>query len=92
MNTMDRNEDIKIGIDMMPADCYLQKGKFLPQLAKCQNPPIPFGMAREWVPSGKSHRWETVGLIIRLANRERFEAALIAKATRQKYPKTNVAG
>ena len=78
MNTIERNPDMRIGIDPMPEGCFLFRGKLLPQRAKSAG--IPFGRATQWVPSGKAHRWETAGLTIRHADRERMTAAAERKA------------
>ena len=76
--TIERNPDIKIGIDPMPEGCFLFPGRLLQQRAKSAG--IPFGVASEWVPSGKAFRWQTAGLIIRLEHRERMTAAAERKA------------
>jgi len=76
----DRNPDVRIGIDPMPADCFLFEGKLLPQRAKTAG--IPYGVATKWVPSGKAHRWETQGLIIRKTDRKRMELAAVRKGKR----------
>ena len=74
----DRNPDIQIGRDDIPEGCYIHEGKLLQQRAKTAK--IPFGVASKWVASGKAHRWETAGLVIRKLDRERMTAAAERKA------------
>ena len=76
--TPDRNPDIQIGRDDIPEGCYVHEGKLLQQRAKSAK--IPFGVASRWVASGKSHRWETAGLVIRKLDRARMTEAAIRKA------------
>ena len=79
MTTIDRNPDIDTENedDPIPDGCYIAPGKNLMRYARSCTPPVPFGLASKRVPmGGRSSRRETVGLVIRLTDKERFSAAL----------------
>ena len=77
MTTIDRNPDIDEENDPIPAGCYIARDKNLMRYARSCTPPVPFGLAWKRVPMGvSSSRRETVGLVIRLSDQERFSAAL----------------
>lgn len=69
----DRNPDIRIDVDPIPAGCYIHEGKLLPQRAKSAG--IPYGIATKRTPCCNSFRNETVGLVIRISDRERMTKA-----------------
>jgi hypothetical protein len=77
MNTIERNPDIDIDFDEIPAGFELVHGKNLMHTARAKK--IPFGVARTANHSRGQCRRETVGLIIRTADVEMFRVALAAK-------------
>ena len=78
MQTIDRNEDVNLRDgETIPPDCYLHKGKLLPDKARFAK--VPFGICRDWVKSGKAMRLSTIGIIIRKSDRKKFNAYLNSK-------------
>lgn len=71
----DRNPDINIETEVIPADCYLHEGKLLQGTARAVK--IPFGLAYTKAP-GRNIKI-TQGLIVRHADRERMLAAIAAR-------------
>ena len=90
----DRNPDVNHDRDepiphsLIPPGCYLHEGKLLVLTARSAK--VPFGTAkkRTYVAGTTSSRMETVGLIIRESDRQRFEHALAHKNAKKKYPVT----
>jgi len=81
--TIDRNKDVDLDSESIPPGCYLHEGKNLMQTVRACTPPIPYGVAWRKVPMGtNSSRRETIGLVIRKTDRERFADALAKKAKR----------
>ena len=83
MTTIDRNPDCNLDAEDVPSDCYLATGKHLMLTARAAK--VPYGEAKRRVPCCNSTRIETVGLVIRLTDKERFEAAIEKKSKRQQY-------
>lgn len=78
MKPIERNPDIELDVDEIPHGCYVHEGLNLMQTARAAG--IPFGVAgRRWQGSNRS-RLDTVGLVIRESDRQRFDAALAKKA------------
>jgi len=73
--TTERNPDVKLDVGTIPDGMQLIEGKNLMQVARSRK--IPFGVATRRL---ANHRQETIGLIIRDGDAERFRKALEAKA------------
>lgn len=87
MTPIDRNPDIIIGTDPMPEGCYLHEGLNLMKLARPKG--IPFGVARKIVSIKNKTGWsgtqkETVGIIVRTADKDRMNAAIEARKEKLK--------
>ncbi len=85
---MTRLPDINIETDPIPEGCYLHEGLHLMKHAK--NRKIPYGTATKTLrgknSNGNHHtRYVTVGIIVRLEDRERMDAAI--KARKEKNAK-----
>ena len=94
MNPIPRNPDIRHDSDAdpytvppekIPPGCYLVFGKQLMLSARKCKPPVPYGIVQRRVPCSNSSRIETVGLVIRLADKKRFAHALACKRTSKVY-------
>ena len=82
MNTIERNPDVALHKnETVPPRCYIHEGKQLMLVARACKPPVPYGLAtkRTYIPGTTDSRIETVGLVIREVDRERFELALANK-------------
>ena len=75
--TIERNPDVNLDIESIPSAYYLCQGKNLMQSARYAG--IPFGVAAKRKPCSNSTRLETIGLVIRLEDRDRMDAALAKK-------------
>ena len=79
----DRNPDVDLETESIPAGHYLCEGKNLMQSARYAK--IPFGVAVKRRPCSNSTRKETIGLVIREEHRERMDEALAKKAAAKEY-------
>jgi hypothetical protein len=77
MNTIERNPDIDIDFDEIPAGMQLVPGKQLMHTARAQK--IPFGVARTANHRRGQARRETAGLIVRDEHVAALTAALAVK-------------
>lgn len=84
--TIDRNPDVDLETESIPAGCYIQEGKNLMQSARYAG--VPFGVAIKRRPCSNSTRKETVGIVIRNEDRARMEAALAKKEAGKMVRKT----
>ena len=75
MTPIERNPDVNLESEELPAGMTLIRGKNLMQMARAKH--IPFGVAT-------AGRWVTIGLVIRDEDVARFTAALAAKAAQVK--------
>ena len=80
--TIDRLPDINTAKDPIPEGCYIHEGPKLAIYAKSKN--IPYGTAKEPYTfidgRGKSRKdTRTIGIIVRLEDKERLEAAIQAR-------------
>lgn len=83
---VDHKEDSPIPASLIPPGCYIHEGKQLMLTARSAK--VPYGTARKrtYIPGTTDSRMETVGLIIRLTDRERFTQALANKNSKKKQP------
>ena len=81
MKPIDRNPDINLDLEEIPKGMQLIEGKSLMQTARVNN--IPFGVASAKNLISKNSRRDTIGLIIRDEDVERFNAAYQKKIARK---------
>ena len=79
------DKDEPIPDSLIPPGCYLHHGLHLQMTARSAK--IPFGEAkkRTYDGSASKSRKETIGLIIRLEDRERFAQALANRNSKKKH-------
>lgn len=73
---MDRNPDINLEKETIPADCYLHEGKLLQGTVRAAK--IPFGLGYTQT-TGRNNKRTTCGLIIRHIDRERLLKAIASR-------------
>jgi hypothetical protein len=83
MTPIDRNPDIDLDTQEVPSGMQLIKGKNLMHTARSAK--VPFGVASQLNRITFNSRPETIGLIIRDEDVERFNAALEKKLARKKH-------
>ena len=81
MKQIERNPDVDLDTQEIPDGMQLVIGKRLMDTARSQK--IPFGVASRVNKEKSDTRPETIGLIIRDADVERFNAAIEKKLTRK---------
>ena len=77
MTPIDRNPDIDLDKEEIPVGMNLVEGKCLMHTARSNK--IPFGVASARNKESKNARRDTIGLIIRNADLERFKDAVEKK-------------
>lgn len=75
--TIDRNPDVDLDVEKVPAGLVLIEGKHLMTTARAAK--IPFGLGLKIRPCSNSTRKETVGIIIRKHHKAAMLAALEKK-------------
>jgi len=81
MKAIDRNPDINLDTQEIPSGMKLIKGKNLMHTARSAK--VPFGVASQLNRITFNSRPETIGLIIRDEDVERFNAAIEKKLARK---------
>ena len=81
MTIIDRNPDVNLDIEVVPSGMQLVEGKSLQNTARTNK--IPFGVASATNKIKHSSRRDTIGLIIRDEDMDRFNAALDKKLARK---------
>lgn len=92
MTPIARNPDVRfdsldepytVPPELIPEGCYIHIVKL--GMLSARKAGIPYGIVERRVPCSSSSRIETVGLVIRLADKERFAHALGTKRTSKAY-------
>lgn len=83
MKIIDRNPDIDLDTQEIPAGMTLVTGKFLMPTARSAK--IPFGVASKKNNKLRNGRADTVGLVIRDTDITRFDEALNKKLIRKNH-------
>ena len=83
MTPIPRNPDCNLDAEAIPEGCYIATGKRL--MLSARSAKVPYGIASRRVPCCNSSRIETVGLVIRLSDKNRLDEAIEKKSKRRQY-------